>query len=623
MFRSAAICIGLLVSTWLVYGPTRDFDFVSYDDPDYVTENSDITLGLSAEGLTYALTTPVMGFYHPITMLSLLADYELYAFDPAGYHLGNIALHALNSLLLFGFLQYATRRTWPSAVVAALFAVHPLHVESVVWIAERKDVLSTCFGLGCLWAYAGYARSGSRHLYGLSAGLLAAGLLSKSMLVTFPVLMLLLDYWPLSRLSPPERLASPAQWWEQLRPRLVEKIPFIALAGIAALGTLWIQQQAGAMGDKAIEEGSVAFSLANLPNLAAAYARYLAMNLWPSDLAVLYPHPDKSNAGGIALTGWEIAQALLLLVLVSIAAVRVRRPAAIVGWLWFLISLLPVIGLIQIGSHFVADRYTYIPSIGLFAMVCFVAADQVERYAKPNGAVLPFTAAATVLVLAAYGLAARHATEPWRDSQSLYKQGIRVSSRNALMIYNLGNEIRAAGDVDPAMIHFKRVIEIDPGHYQAHINLGEVYAAKEQHTVAVQHYRIALGIEPEDPVANNNIGNSLNQLGQFDEALAYYKIAIGLKNGSPLPHYNLGNFMLRRQRWEEAATHYRNAIALDPGYVGAISNLGNVLLSQGKLDEAIAQYRRALALEPGEAVATSGLKIALARSAAAVSAPPQ
>jgi tetratricopeptide (TPR) repeat protein len=609
MGRSAAICIGLLAATWFVFGQTRSFDFVTYDDPDYVTENRDLSAGLSREGIRYALTTPVMGFYHPVTMLSLLADYELFGLEPRGYHLVNVGLHALSSLLLFAFLQYCTGRTWPSAAVAALFAVHPLHVESVAWIAERKDVLSTFFGLACLWAYAGFARTGSRRLYGLSLMLLTIGLLSKSMLVTLPVLMLLLDRWPLDRLELPSARAPLAEWWEALRPRLWEKAPFFAAALIAAGLTLWIQRMMGAMGEQAIREGTLGIAAADLPNVPYSYARYVAMNLWPSDLAVLYPHPTKPHAGGVPLAGWQVAESLVFLGLVTWGAVRLRRPYALTGWLWFLISLVPVSGIIQIGSLGAADRYTYLPSIGLFWLVCFALADAVEGLAKRSGAARPVAATLAVVVIAGYAFVAHTATSVWQNSITLYEQGIRVNPRNTMMHYNLGNYLRKRGRTDEAMKHFSTVTSLDPGHFKAHINLGEAHAAKGDHETAVEEYRFALRIRPDNVIANNNLANSLKELGRDEEALFHYKKSVESNDGNSLPHYNLGNFYLKRDRFEEAIEQYRSALKLNPRYTSAMGNLGNALLRLGRYEEAAQVYRRALAIDPDNAVSKSGLKI--------------
>jgi len=610
MGRSAAICIGLLAATWFVYGQTRDFDFVTYDDPDYVTENRDITAGLSREGLHYALTTPVMGFYHPVTMLSLLADYEYFGMEPAGYHLVNVALHAMNSLLVFALLQYCTRRVWPCAFVAALFAVHPLHVESVAWIAERKDVLSTFFGLACLWAYAGFARTGSRRLYVLSLALLTAGLLSKSMLVTIPVLMLLLDRWPLDRLELPSSGAPVAAWWAALRPRVWEKIPYLIVAATAAGLTLWIQQMMGAMGAVAIKEGSLGIAFADLPNVPYSYARYVAMNFWPSDLSVLYPHPTKPHAGGIPLLGWQVVQAVVFLALVTWGVVRLRRPYASMGWLWFLLSLLPVSGIIQIGTLGSADRYTYLPSIGLFWLVCFALADGTQALTKRNRAVLPAAAVLAVVCVAGYAVAARTATAVWENSITLYEQGIRVNGRNTLMHYNLGNYLRKQGRTDEAMKHFRRVTKIDPGHFKAHINLGEAHAAKGHHAKAVEEYFFALRIRPKNVIAHNNLANSLKGLGRDEEALFHYEQAVEWNDGNPLPHYNLGNFHLKRDRLDEAIGQYRSALKLDPNYTSAMGNMGNALLRLGRYVKAAKMYRRALAIDPDNAVSKSGLEIA-------------
>jgi len=622
MTRTAAICIALVASVWFVYGQVRTFEFVTYDDPDYVTENASIRLGLSAEGWKYALTTPVMGFYHPITMLTLLADYELYGLDPKGYHLGNIFLHALNTLLLFGWLRFATGREWASAAVAALFAVHPLHVESVAWIAERKDVLSTCFGLGCLWAYAAWARLGDARLYWASVALLAAGLLSKSMLVTIPVLMLLLDRWPLERLKFPT-LDDPARaWWARVEPFLVEKWPFIAAAGAASAATLWIQHAAGAMGTRALEDGSVGLSWAAMPNVIVGYARYIAMNLWPTELMVLYPHPTKPHAGGIAIEPWQVVVAGSFLVLASVAVARMRRPAVAVGWLWYLVALLPVIGIVQIGSHALADRYTYLPSIGLFVIVCFGLAhwlDDRPAWASKSGLGL---AAAAVLAIGAYAVTARSAASVWRDSETLYTHAIAINPRNVMMHYNLGNLVRARGETERSMALFREVIRIDPGHYKAHINLGEALAAKNEHAAAVEEYLFALRIKPENVIAHNNLANSLKSLGRDADAEKHYRIAIAQNDGNPLPHYNFGNLLLQRGDYAEAEAQYRSALALDPNHAGALGNLGNTLIKQGRMEEAAATFRRALAVSPGSEVAQRGLQIASAGSTRAVSAPP-
>jgi len=622
MGRTAAICIALLASVWFVYGQVRTFDFVTYDDPDYVTENEALSLGLSAAGWRYALTTPVMGFYHPVTMLSLLIDHELYGLDPAGYHLGNIFLHALNTLLLFGFLRYTTRREWASAAVAALFAVHPLHVESVAWIAERKDVLSTCFGFGCLWTYAAWTRNGDARVYWASVALFVLGLLSKSMLVTVPVLLLLLDRWPLERLQLPTLDDPVRAWWERLRPFVVEKGPFIAAAAAASAATLWIQHEAGAMGTQAMEDGSVGLSWAAMPNVIVSYARYIAMMLWPTELMVLYPHPTKPHAGGIPIEPWQLVVAILFLVLATVAVVRSRRPAISVGWLWYIASLLPVIGIIQIGSHSLADRYTYLPSVGLFVMVCFGLASWLDGRSLAGPRVAAWRAAVAILVIGGYAVAARSAARVWRDSEVLYTHAIAINPRNTMMHYNLGNLVRARGETDRAMALFREVVRIDPGHYKAYINLGEALAAKDEHLAAIDEYATALRIKPENVIAHNNLANSLKSIGRDAEAEQHYRIAIAHNDGNPLPHYNYGNLLIQQGRYVEAESQYRSALALDPEHTGALGNLGNALIKQGRMDEAAVVFRRALELSPGSEVAQRGLQIVSAQTRRPVSAPP-
>jgi tetratricopeptide (TPR) repeat protein len=605
-YRRELFVSGLLILlALLVYWPTFGYPFVNYDDPGYVSTNARVQAGLTSDGVLWSFTTFRGGNWHPLTWLSLQLDATLYGGQNAGgFHATNVVLHTLNTLLLFGVLRGLTGAVWRSGVVAALFGLHPLHVESVAWVSERKDVLSTLFWMLALAAYLAYVRRPGLGRYLLVVLALGLGLLAKAMLVTLPCVLLLLDYWPLCRWAPG------AAWLRLLR----EKIPLFALVLGACLVTFLAQFRGLAVA--AFE--SVPLS-ARLGNALVAYVGYLGKMLWPLDLAAFYPHP-RTDLGFAEVLG----AGLLLAVVTWLVLVPGRRwPYLGVGWLWYLGTLVPVIGLVQVGSQAMADRYTYVPLIGVFVALVWGVSDlALAWHLRPR-----YLAAATAVVLSACAALAAIQTRYWRDSQALWEHATAVTGPNVLTHYCLGQRHYAQGDraaavrefeqaaaldpnhllphlglglvfaelgrLDQAEAEYRRVIALDGRYAVAHFNLGSLLATQARHEEAMAHLREAIALDPEIAWAHTNLGSVLWQVGRLEEALAEFRQAIALDPTATYPHTNLGSVLSALGRNEEALVEYRTAIALAPRDALSHRNLGNVLQDEGRLDEALAAYRKA------------------------------
>jgi tetratricopeptide (TPR) repeat protein len=627
MLRDLCICAALVVGTLGIYGQTLGFDFVAWDDPFHVVENEEVNRGLTSAGIAWAFSTSEVPNWHPLTWISHMLDCELFGLDAGGHHATNVALHALNSLLVFGLFAHMTGARWRSAVVAALFAVHPLHVESVAWVSERKDLLSALFALLSTWAYVVYARRGGAPAYVAALALLALALMSKAMPVTLPFVFLLLDYWPLRRgLS--ARL-------------LLEKLPFFALVACASAITIALQGSSGA-----VKTAELVSLEARLANALSAYALYLGKLLWPTDLTMFYPHPAIPEAGGIPRAAWQATAAAALLAVISAWAARARdRRWAPVGWLWYLGTLLPVIGLVQVGQQALADRYTYLPSLGLFVIAAWGGAELVDRFRPRLRRVEALTAVAIAGVLLALGVAASVQAAHWRDSRSLFRHALEVVPRNPVVRYELaqvlreqglvdeavaqyrgalevtprlarlhvglGNALRDRGELEQAIRHYRLALETHPEHFLAHSNLGAVYGKQGQMQEAVAHYRAALRARPDNATLRYNLANALRRQGKLDEAIASYLEALEREPDDARIHNNLGGAYFAREDYGEAARHFRRAVQLRPSHARAHANLGLALYEQGRLDEALAEYRAALEIEPDYAAAHGNLARAL------------
>jgi Flp pilus assembly protein TadD len=532
--RDRVLCALLIVATAAVYAQTAGFGFVDWDDQDYVSENFWVRGGLTRDGLVWALTTGHAWNWHPVTWLSHMLDYELFGLDPAGHHLTSLVLHVANALLLFGLFRYMTGSALRSAFVAALFALHPLHVESVAWVSERKDVLCTCFGLGAMWLYASYAARGGAARYLGVVLLLAFGLAAKPTLVTLPFILLLLDYWPLcrTRFGPPDPSGGGLGCAERPAARLLlEKAPLFALSAASSVVTLLVQQ--GAM--TATEHVALP---ARLANALVSYVRYIGKMLWPSGLSPFYPYPGLH--GGEAWAPWQVAGSGLLLLALSVwLLVLARRRYAAVAWLWYLGVLVPMIGIVQVGTQAMADRYSYLSLVGLFVGVAWGVGELVARWPARAGRLRTLAAGGAVAVLLACSAASFSQAQHWRSGRTLHERALAVTPSSAKIHTNLGYVLREEGELDRAILLLRRAVEIDPAYAWAHTELGNALRAQGRFAEAIRSYRRALRVKPDEAEPLMQLALALAAIGRIDEAIAYHETALALAPDVPDPANNL------------------------------------------------------------------------------------
>ena len=608
-------CLLLVAAVLLVFGQTLRHQFVNFDDDQYFSFNPHVQAGLTPAGMAWAFQTTYASNWHPLTWLSLMLDVELFGPGPAGPHMTNVVLHAANTVLLFLLLRRLTGMYWQSWVVAVLFGVHPLHVESVAWAAERKDVLSGLFFMLTLLMYARYveksnsagARAGvqspkSKVFYGLTLLFFALGLMSKPMLVTLPFVLLLLDYWPLERFTihdpdPCRVLAIHRSLRFTIRRLIREKVPFFVLSAASCVVTVLAQQKAVAT----IEWLPMPMRIGNA---LVVYVTYLGQMFYPAGLAVFYPHP------GVSLPSWKVALALVLIFGISVAVLVWRRkhPYLPVGWLWYLGTLVPVIGLMQVGEQAQADRYTYLSLIGVFVMLVWGAGETFERWRYRRQAL----GAGGFIVAAALMGCASIQTSYWHNSESLWKHTLACTSENYVAQNNLGIALAAPGRSGEAIEHFKRAVEIKPDYAEAHNNFGLLLAERHRYAEATGHFQIALELEPDYADAHNNFGLLLAARDRPAEAMEQFQKAIALKGNSAEAHNNLGLLLVSLDRPGEAIGHYEQALALKPDYADAQKNLGLALAALDRPDEAIGHWEQALRIRPDDAEAHRNLGLALA-----------
>jgi tetratricopeptide (TPR) repeat protein len=582
--RSITVGVYLLLTvlSLAVFSQTIHYNFVNFDDDVYVYNAPAIRAGPTLKGIAAAFTSPHAGNWHPLTTLSHMLDCRLYGLNAGGHHATNVVLHTIAALLLFHVLRQMTGAFWKSAMVAALFAVHPLHVESVAWVSERKDVLSAVFFFLMLDAYVRYARAASITRYLVVTVLFVAGLMSKSMLVTAPIVLLVLDYWPLRRF---EQIASTTGKAKVLRSdnqrRIIqrlflEKIPLLILSAGAGIITFALQKRA-------------AGALPSLPflwraqNAVMSYVIYAWKTLWPTHLAVFYPHPNDT------LATWQVVLAIAFLLAITFAAIvwRDKRPYLFTGWFWYLVMLVPVIGLVQVGEQGHADRYTYLPSIGLFLIAVWAAGE-----AAALGQVRLWrgvAAASTVMIVAALACTAFAQTSYWRNSETLWAHALGVTTDNDVAHNNLGYLCVDRGELDQAMSHFEAASKIRSDKLDPHYKLGTAFVEM-------------------------NLGDALARKGQPDEAMAHFEQAINLQPDYAEAYYNRGNVLYAKGRIDEAIADFEKALQIQPNDADAHTGLGNALLRKGALKDAIAHYNQAMALAPEDPHSRSNLAWLLATS---------
>ena len=593
------ICLFLVVATLAVYWQVLDNDFVHYDDGVYVTENLRVQKGVTFDNLTWAATSSLASNWHPITWISHMIDCQFYGLNPKGHHLTSLLFHVANTLLLLLIFVRMTGALWQSSLVAALFALHPLHVESVAWVAERKDVLSTFFMMLTLWVYTIYVKKGGVRRYLLVVLFFVLGLMSKPMLVTLPFVLLMLDFWPLGRLglirdTRNEVTGQQADEGPNIFQLLLEKVPFFALAVGSSIVTFIVQERGGAV--KLLEMYSIQ---TRIINAFVAYIEYIVNMVWPVKLAVLYPHPGNS------LPIWKGVVTGLVMVLITVLVIRKARkiPYLAVGWFWYIVTLIPVIGIVQVGSQAMADRYTYITLIGLFVIIAWGANDLLSKWLRRK----IWLGTLAAIILPVLIVLTWKQVQYWEDSITLYKHTLKHTSNNFIIYNNLGKVYNDSGKYKEAIEAYKQSTRIAPDYAMAHSNLGVSYNDLGKYKEAIEACRKAIWINPDYAKAYFNLSVAYGESGKYKEAIEACRKAIEIDPDYAMAHSNLGVAYGVLGMYKEAIEKFKQAIEIDPDDVMAHSNLGYAYLSSSMHKEAIEAYKQAIGIEPDSAKAHFGL----------------
>jgi tetratricopeptide (TPR) repeat protein len=671
--RSILICLILVLATAAVYYQATGFSFVNYDDPEYIYQNPYIKNGITPAAIKWAFTTGYACFWHPITWLSHILDWQLFGANPAGHHIINLLFHIANTLLTFLVFKKMTQAVWPSAFVAALFALHPLHVESVAWVSERKDVLSTFFWLLTMWAYASYASQPKMSRYLLVVVFFTLGMMSKPMLVTLPFVLLLLDYWPLRRLEEDNPQHKAGSFL------IMEKVPLFAMAVAASVVAFIVQKQG-----KAIPTGeNFAFPI-RLANACISYMQYIIKMVWPSRLVMFYPHPGRN----VSILYAVISAGILLAVTIIIIRFSKGHRYLLTGWFWYVGTLVPVIGLVQVGNHAMADRYSYITLTGLFIIIAWGLPEWFDKLTTPSKvegllerwryrkAVLW---ASSLAVLSALAVCAHLQNRCWKNTITLCEHALKVTENNykahfcitlplleqqrfqeaiehaneAIQIYpqcyeaynNLGVALCRVGRFDDAIRCYERLLEMRPDYAVTRGNLAAILVSGGRYAEAIEQcrisletldsirirkflgysllrigrypeaiaeYRKVLSAEPKDPNVLNKLGSALAHSGEFDEAIAVSNRALQIAPELVDARLNLGFAFIGKDKFAEAAEEYEKFLLVKPENAIAHSELGVALFKQGKFDESIAHSKQALQIDPNNQAAETNLNFALA-----------
>ncbi|OGX14564.1 MAG: hypothetical protein A2351_01365 [Omnitrophica bacterium RIFOXYB12_FULL_50_7] len=606
--REILVCVILAIMAILVFGQMSHHKFINFDDETYVTDNGRVRQGLTPKNIAWAFTTHHANFWHPLTWLSHMTDCQFFGMKAGTHHMTALVFHIASTFLLFLLFRWATGTLWQAAAIAALFAIHPLHVESVAWVAERKDILSTFFWMLTMLAYVGYVKRRTVQRYLLVLVFFVLGLMAKPMLVTLPFVLLLFDYWPLKRLQ-----------LEPTRRLILEKIPFFLIAIAAGVVAYIAQKSGGALGS--LEKYPFDVRIANA---IVSYADYIGKTLWPAGLAIPYPHPGK-------IPFLHVAAALAVLTGISVFVFRrvSKYPYLAVGWLWFVGTLLPVIGLVQVGYHAMADRYTYISIIGLFIIIVWGVADLSEKWnVKNKKTVLAVAAGSLFIILLAVAWVQ---TGYWKNSETLFTHSLSLNPKNLAAHNNLGTALLERKDIKGGKAHFLAALKLDPKNpithhnlalslsrqgkekeamalylkalkfnprqIQTHQKLADALLAQGDLAGAVKHYQEVLKVQPYDTEVRNNIGNALMRQGKVAEAIRHYSEALRLKPDYSV-QYNLGSALLESGKVDDAITHLAESLMLKPDNALAHNNLANALARKGERDEALIHYQEALRIKP-------------------------
>ena len=571
------VCLFLVIATLAVYWQVRGHSFVNFDDGMYVTDNYHVRAGLSPQSVKWALTETEAANWHPLTRLSHMLDVQLFGMNAGAHHMTSMFFHLANTLLLFFVFKRMTGCLWQSGIVAALFALHPLHVESVAWVSERKDVLSAFFWLLTMGGYALYVERPGKIRFLIALLFFALGLMAKPMLVTLPFVLLLMDYWPLGRLGgkmmPSGIIAQPVTGGQRaLILRLViEKIPFFVLSAASCWVTIHAQQGKGAVGS--LERFPMVVRVANA---LVSYVKYIAKTIWPQNLAAYYPHP------GI-VSWWWVLGAGLLLVAVSILAIRTIRqfPWFIVGWLWYLGTLVPVIGLMQVGAQAMADRYTYLPLIGLFIITAWGFAELIAGWRNKKKLLALAGASLLITLMVSSWFQVRH----WKNSITLFQHAVEATSKNYLAYEKLGVALTARGKPAAAIMHFKEALRIKPDNEGVPLNLADALLSKGKIDECIRSYQKVLRDHPGYATLHHNLGVVLVREGKINSAIVHLRKAFRIKPEYAQAHNSLGVALVNKGLVEEAMVHFRKALRIKPDYSLARTNLNNTLRAGGKTSD--------------------------------------
>ena len=619
------IVIFLIVASFISFGRIIGNDFITFDDDEYIAENNYIKSGINTESIKWALTSSHASNWHPLTWISHMLDWQLFGANAAGHHLVNLLLHIGSAILLFLFFNKTTGSVWISAFVAALFALHPLRVESVAWAAERKDVLSMFFGIATLYVYALYVEDHKLSKYFLCLALFALGLLAKPMLVTMPFVLLLIDYWPLGRwqkvLQPElltfnneielvkkrfkqskansikeQKISMPLRNRAKvIRSLLWEKVPFVFLAVISSIVTIWAQSNGGLIA-----------SLEQLPllnrmlNAIVSYVVYVIKIFWPVNLAVFYPYEQFFPL-------WQVFGAASIILAISIAVIYFikKAPFLFVGWFWYLGALVPVIGLMQVGLQSMADRYTYFPSIGIAIILAYGIA-----YLLPEGKLYKIIIMAAAIILAALTFLTWQQCGYWKNSVVLYDHVLKVTKNNYLAHSNLGIVLAAQGRKEEAITQYLAAIKINPNYADAYYNLANLLIKQGKIEDAIDNYRQAVKINPDHFEAHCNLADAFLKQHKIDKAIEHFREAARITPPSFAAFNNLGVNLERQLKHDEAIYYYRKALLIEPNNPGIHFNLGVAFGNKGELREAAEHFRQAIILKPYYDEAKQALKLA-------------
>jgi tetratricopeptide (TPR) repeat protein len=631
------ICLALAILTVITFWSLKDCGFINFDDPIYVYGNAHVQSGLNRDSIIQAFSSELVeksSNWHPLTWLSLMLDYSIFGLNPSGFHLINLLFHVMNTLLLFLILRRMTKTLWPSAFVACLFAIHPLHVESVAWITERKDVLSTFFWMLTLGAYSYYVESPGFRRYVLVFLFFALGLMAKPMLITLPFVLLLLDYWPLRRFSevkpdhnvqteefksvPSDKQkkkskkknavketleikkpAEPEYKWSLIYPLLWEKVPLFILVILSSIITYIAQQKGGAV--TSIEALS---PFVRIGNAVVSYIAYIGKMIWPSNLAVFYPYPK-------LLVPWQVIGSVFLFIAITLVVIwRAKRsPYLAMGWLWYAGTLVPVIGIVQAGRQAMADRYTYIPLIGLFIIVAWGVPEILKKWNYRKEILLT----ASALIILCLCIITWTQVGYWQNSIALFDHTLKVTDNNWFTYSSRGNTYYDLGDYQQAIEDYDRAIEIKPGYAEAYSNRGTAYHKLGNYKHAIADLSRAIEIKSGYAMAYNNRGNSYNVLGNYSQAIEDYGRAIEIKPGYAEAYYNRGTSYNSISNYQQAIADLKRAIEIKPGYPEAYINRGFAYKGLGNYQQAIEDYGRAIDIKPDYAYAYLNRSAAYAR----------